>query len=175
MRLRAELEDLDAQRHHLLQRVEGWSADRLAFRSALGSWSAAEVFDHIAKVETEILLAAHLGLAHPHRIGIRDRLGTRFIESIFRSDRRVKVPKSVPQVLPGPAPEMPAILAQWTDARRSLEQLAAAFPPELEHRGIFRHPIGGWMTLSGVITFFSVHRLHHGYQLDRLRIASEAL
>ena len=175
MMVRAELEQLDAQKQTLLLRVEGWSPARLAFRPTPQSWSAAGVFDHLVKVEHEILLAAQLGLAKSRRLGIRDRLGNRFLESIFRSDRRVQAPRSVPQVLPGPTPEMPAIVARWAEARRTLAQMAEALPPELDRRGIFRHPVGGWMSLSGVITFFSVHMLHHGYQLDRLRTASETL
>lgn len=175
MVLTAELEQLDVQQGDLLLRVDGWSPARLAFRPELQSWSAVQVFDHIAKVETEIVRTARSGLANPHRIGPRDRLGNRFVESIFRSGRRVKVPTSVPQVLPGAAPEMPAVLAQWAEARRSLAHLVEAVPPEVKRRGIFRHPVAGWMTLSGVLTFFSVHRLHHGYQLDRLRAASDGL
>jgi hypothetical protein len=38
--------------------------------------------------------------------------------------------------------------------------------------GIFNHPFGGLMNIGGVLEFFSVHMIHHQYQLLRIATAS---
>lgn len=167
--------ELEKQKADMLAAIEGWSAERLAYRPAPGEWSTTEMLDHIAKVESGVLAAARRGVQHPHRIGVQDRLGFVFIERIFRSDRRVKVPASAPQVLPETNPDLNTVLMRWRHTRADLTQFVGQLSPAQRRIGIFRHPVSGWMNMPKIITFFSAHILHHGFQLARLRAASEGL
>lgn len=162
------LSELEQQKAETLDLLHGWAPARLAYRPALGAWTAAEVIDHIAKVERGIVAAAQRGLLKPHRIGLRDRLGFLFIERIFLSPRRVKVPASAPQILPEPDVNLLTARLRWDESRNQLAQLLAQTAPEQMREGVFQHPVSGWMSVPQILRFFSVHVEHHRFQLARL-------
>lgn len=173
--LKKDLAQLEAQTGQLIGKVEGWSATRLEYHPAPGTWSATEAFDHLVKTEEAILEQARNSMAEPHRIGFRDRLGNLFLTKILRSDRTVKVPRSVPQVLPDKRQDLQAILERWRKTRQELQKFCAQLKPEQARLGIFKHSVAGWMTMDQVIAFFSVHMTHHEFQLARLSKALQAL
>lgn len=166
---------LEKQKTEMLATVEGWSATRLAFRPTPGAWSATEMLDHMVKVENGILAGVRQRLKTPHRIGIRDRAGVLLLNRVFRSDRRVKVPASAKEVMPGDTPDLNSVLQRWSDGRIELADFLAHTPSEQFRGGVFRHPVAGWMSLQQVLDFFSVHIIHHSFQLARLRDASKGL
>ncbi len=166
---------LEVQKAALLSGVDGWSPQRLAHRPAGGCWSASQVFDHLVTTEERILDAAQRGFRQPHRIGVSDRVRTIFLRKVFESDRRVKVPASATQVLPAPSPSMEDVCARWQAVRHELAVFHGQFSPAQLRRGIFKHPVGGWMALPDVVEFFYVHMLHHRFQLDRLSAESQNL
>lgn len=153
--------------------VRGWSTAKLAFRPAPDAWSAIEVLDHIVKVEDRITAAARIGLRAPHRIGLRDRLGFLFIDRLFRSRHRVKVPRSAADVLPDRMAKLDSICRHWVLTRSELDDLLSSLSPIQFRVGVFRHPVSGWMTVPQILRFFSVHMQHHRFQLTRLSQASE--
>ena len=170
-----DIQLLDRQKREILLAVKGWSAARLQFQPSPLDWSAAQVFDHLVKVEAGILALAKLGLADPRRLGLRDRLGYLFIDRVFRSERKVKVPTAASQVLPAPAPDFAVILKEWEQTRQDLAQFCGQLSPEQQRTGIFRHPVTGWMDLPRILGFFSVHIIHHHFQLSRITAASKGL
>jgi hypothetical protein len=126
------------------------------------------MLDRIVKTEVAILSAAGGGLANPHRIGIDDKLRTTFLQKIFASDRRVKVPKSAREVLPGSALQLEEIRRRWSDSREELNSFVSRGNYELLSKGIFKHPVGGWMGMEQILEFFSIHLDHHRYQFNRI-------
>lgn len=169
------LAELEKRKQEMTGLLEGWSPARLEFRPNPDSWSALEVVDHIIRTESNIMSRARIGLQSPHSIGLRDRAGYLLLDRIFRSQRRVKVPSSVATVLPGPDLDLRTLLPHWDVVRQELGELVTAVDSRLLDQGIFRHPVSGWMSLPQVISFFSVHIVHHGYQLERLRLLSRHL
>ncbi len=166
---------IEIQKARVLGLIENWSPARVAYRPAVDAWSATEVLDHIVKVETGILAAARRGLQEPHRIGLRDRLGFLFIEFLFRSKSKVKVPSSARAVLPEPNANLEVVLQRWDATREDLAQLLTRVTPDQLRAGVFRHPVSGWMSLPQVLRFFSVHIHHHTFQLIRLSAGSNGL
>ena len=169
------IEQLEDQKVELLAALTGWSQARLLHRPSAGEWCALEMLDHLVKVEVGILKTAKRGLRAPHRIGFTDRLRTRFLNGVFRSERKVKVPASASQVLPGSNLALPAIIERWDQCRAELAQMLMTETAERLKKGLFKHPVGGWMGMPEILEFFSVHLIHHGYQLARLRESSEEL
>jgi len=127
------------------------------------------MLDHLVKTEIEILSAARRGAALPHHVGIADKLRTTLLNKIFASDRRVKVPASARSVLPGSELRLEEIRSRWNKSRAELLDFVSQGSSELLDKGIFRHPVGGWMGITQILEFFSVHLIHHSYQLDRIR------
>ena len=169
------LKQLEEQKAEILSLLDGWSPARLAYRPAPDAWSAVEVLDHLVRAEIGITAAARRGLQQPHAIGLRDRLGFFFLDRIFRSQRRVKVPSSASAVLPDPTVTLPSVIQRWDDTRHELAELLARVTPDQMQAGVFRHPVSGWMNLPNVLSFFSVHLTHHRFQLQRLSTESEGL
>lgn len=170
-----DLAQLEAQKRRLLSQVEGWSAARLRCRPSPGAWSAVEVFDHLVKTEEAILAAAKQGLTAPHRIGIRDRLGTLFLQKVFQTDRKVKAPASAPQVLPDQSANLESVLERWQSTRTDFADFQDRLSSDQAHLGIFRHPVCGWMGVPQIRAFFFVHMVHHGFQISRLSSSSQVL
>lgn len=164
---------IELQKAELLASIEHWPEHRLAFRPARDAWCAIEVVDHVVKVESEVIIAARRGLRSPHPIGARDRLGFFFLDRVFRSRTKVKVPRSATKVLPDRTCTLDMLRERWRDTRTELSRLLAHLEPAELELGVFRHPVSGWMSVPQILRFFSAHMQHHGYQLDRVRAASE--
>ena len=165
-------EQIEEQKAALLHSLADWPAVQQQLRPPKDGWSAMQVIDHLAKTEREIQKEMQQGLHHPHRLGLRDRLGGLFLQRVFQSSRKVKVPASATAMLPDADPELTAVCAAWDASRRELRSMLATTPEKQRGLGLFRHPVAGWMTVSGVLDFFSVHMHHHQYQLAGLAKSS---
>jgi uncharacterized damage-inducible protein DinB len=166
---------IEQQKADLLAQISPWSPARLTHCPAPGQWSVAQMLDHLVKVESEITAAAKRGWNRPQRIRLRDRVGFLFLDQLFRTRVRVKVPVSAPQVLPARDLQVSAVCQRWCDVRTEIAALISLATADQLQRGIFRHPVSGWMSLPQLLSFFSVHIRHHRAQLERLAAASEGL
>lgn len=169
------LAELEQQRADLLRGVDAWPAAHVAFRPAPGAWSAAEVLDHLVRTERAILDATARGLAAPRRQGLRDRAGVWFLDRLFRTERRVRVPPSAAAVVgPDAGADLAAVRGAWDAVRGDLAAFLAPLGPAQLTDAVFRHPVAGWMRVPDVLRFFWVHAHHHGFQLERLWAAAAA-
>jgi hypothetical protein len=84
-------------------------------------------FQRLANVPMPQLyfVSARTGLAQRHRIGVSDRLRTKFLKKIFASDRKVKVPPSARQVLPGSDLQLKVIYHRWNKSRDELSHFVS--------------------------------------------------
>ena len=167
------LSTLENQKAEILASLAAWPASQLTYRPTPTAWSAAEVVDHVVRVEREILAAALRGVVAPRRRGVRDRVGFVLLDWLFRSERRVRVPTSVPEVLPSPNADIVTARRDWDIARRDLAEFLGSLTRDQLGPGVFRHPVAGWMSVPQMLRFFWVHSHHHGFQLTRLRAAAE--
>lgn len=159
---------LEEQKGAVLETVRSWPTELQVWRPADGGWNALEVLDHLVRTESGICGVVARGLAAPQRMSARDRVGFLFVEQVFLSRRRVKVPASVEEfILPGEGLELGDIAERWARARLDLQHVA--HEAEGCRGGVFRHPVSGWMNFEQVLRFFSAHIVHHEYQLERIR------
>jgi uncharacterized damage-inducible protein DinB len=159
---------LEQQKSELLAKVRAWPDALRTTRPRDVGWSALQVLDHLVRTESGICGVMARGLAEPARIRMRDRVGFAFVDWVFRSRLRVKMPASVRDVLsPGDAPELSDIEHRWDAARSNLAEIVDC--GRECSGGVFRHPVGGWMTLEQVLRFFGAHMVHHGFQLESIK------
>jgi hypothetical protein len=177
--MRPELErrfsHLERQKQALLEDLATWPAARLSFRPAPSAWSALEVLDHLCRVERGWTLAVRRNLADGPQVTVRDRVGALVVNAVMRSPRRVKVPAAATAVLPAGAHDLPALASRWADGRLQMHALLDGLVPGQCRKGVFKHPVAGWMPIPTALTFLSAHLRHHGYQLDRLRGSSSSI
>ena len=167
-KLKQQVGALDRQRAALLAQSQTWTEEQLRFRPSPASWSALEVIDHVVKVEGGVLAQVQKSLPQGSRVTLRDRLGSEMIVALFRSRRRVKVPPSAAAMLPAEVDGLQRVVEPWSTIRLSWSALLETISPEQMRRGVFRHPVGGWMTPAVTLRFLVAHTLHHGFQLERL-------
>ncbi|NYF91570.1 DinB family protein [Tunturiibacter empetritectus] len=163
---------IEQQKRELIDELSHWASERLAFRPTSNEWSALQMVDHLIRTEREILLVTYSNEHQLHRIGLIDHLRTRFLEGLFRSDRKVKVPSTASVVLPGIDVQLPILTAEWLEVRAKLAQNVDRLLAGPHGMALFHHPVGGWMSMQAVLNFLSVHLVHHRFQLQRLRAAS---
>lgn len=173
--LARSFEKLERQKTEALGEIAAWSPERLRFRPDPASWSTLDVLDHLMKVEQALLKAVMANLPHGQPVSLRSRLGARLVIGVMRSRLRVKVPPAATSVLPGAKLDPAGLGPRWTATRDELGALLATLSREQLRRGLFRHPVSGWMTMPHAVTFLAAHFGHHQRQLARLRHASQGM
>jgi hypothetical protein len=165
------LKELEAQKSAFLAELAQWPAHAMDRRPDPTNWSAVEVVDHLVKTEVEILHAAREGLKRPRPIRSVDKVRTRFLQSIFASDRRVKVPAKATVVLPGSDLQFTELVQRWGESRVELDRFLRENNGDALSSGIFHHPVGGRMGMEQIMNFFAVHVAHHRFQVMRIKSA----
>ena len=168
-RLGRKFELRQRHRRELLERLGGWSQEELATQPADGGWTALEVMDHLIRSEESIMRAMVAGAAAPCRIPAADRVKGALLTRMFLTPARVQVPARVSHILPRDVGSMEELAARWDAVEREMEgrlELWESVPGKL---GIFRHPVAGWMSASGALSFLNAHIVHHGFQVDRIQ------
>ena len=166
---------LEQQRRELLHELDEWSPLRLAYRPGGRGWSALQVLDHLVRTEREILLVVYQNEGGTFPFRVVDRVRTRLLCALFRTDRKVKVPSSASVVLPAENVDLPMVKLGWEELRKTLAENVERLLASYSGKGVFRHPVAGWMDMPAVLDFFSVHMIHHRFQLTRIRKVSELL
>lgn len=160
---------LEDQKAAMVAEVSAWPEEVRSWRPADGGWTALQVLDHLVRTETGICGVATKRFEQPVRIGLRDRVGFKFVHAVFRTRRRVKVPESVGRFInPGQELELAEIVSRWDVGREELARLAAHVEQAACRGGLFKHPVSGWISFEQMLRFFSVHLLHHEFQLERI-------
>jgi len=131
------------------------------------------VLDHAVPVEREILIAMQRGLDTPHRRRLRDRAGMAMLDWLFRSDRRVRAPQSVQQMLPTSDATLASIHEHQAHGHRDLSHFLEPLTVPQRDLGIFLRSSRGLDVRAASPEVFWVHTHHHGFQLARLTAASK--
>lgn len=159
----------------LLHEAAEWPESALHFRPAQGAWCALDVLDHVARTEHEISEAMRAHLGDERSVPVRDQLRGLMVLGVMYAPTRIKVPESARQVMPKTPPDLQAAVERWDAARTHLQATVSDVQKRNTRRGIFRHPVGGWMTPGRTLQFLDSHLRHHEYQWKRLRRSAMAL
>lgn len=171
--LNGKFERLQCQKLAVLSQMKGLTPEQLNLRPEPSGWSVLEVLDHVTKVESALLDNVRINLAQSASVTLKERAGAWLVVAVMLSPIRIKVPASATAVLPE-LTSLAAIASNWDQIRSSMHQLLTSLQPEDFRRGLFRHPVCGWMTIAGALTFLSAHLHHHRYQINRLKAGSRA-
>ncbi len=163
--------ELETQRADTLADLKTWSPERVCFRSSPGAWSAVDVLDHIVKAETGTVADVRVGLRNPQHLGVESRPGIAALDRALRSEQLFQVPPGA-AIHPDSETTLPEVCCRWEQTRTELKHLLQELAPGDACGGVFCHPFAGWMTVGEVLSHFSAHLFHHGFQLARLRASS---
>lgn len=170
------LSSIAETRARFLGRVENLSDEQAALRAAPGSWSIAEIVEHLAVSEPRVrmLLEKLVGKAESdgHARGASGGGGARFPApvSIAEQVERSRVEKyDAPEAIrPTGGASVKDSLARLREARAAVEQLR----PRLERvdgRAVrFPHPAFGPLDLYQWLAFLGMHEERHLRQIESI-------
>lgn len=164
-----KLAAVTAARANVLATVRALDPVQLRHVPAPGSWSIAQVVEHLTLAEE---LTAK-GLRNPRPV---ERRGSRLVASlrlqvlklIFgRPFIRVRVPSRA--LLPEGSASLDALERRWLEAAADIEAFLRDLPAERQQERLFRNPVTGWLTLGQMLEFHRSHIGHHTRQIARIQ------
>ncbi|MBB5342994.1 DinB family protein [Tunturibacter empetritectus] len=167
-------QQLERQKTSLLASLSPWQPAQITFQPTPTSWCAFQVLDHILKVERATIEDIQANLPNGRAIQWKERTSTAAVICVMSLPTRIKVPESATMVLPDRPASLESLVPQWSALRLAMLPILNSLSEMQLTRGLFHHPIGGWMTPLNALRFLSSHIRHHRYQLTRLARASNA-
>ena len=169
-RIATSWERLTTRRDRILAEFTPWPDEQLRQRPAPEAWSVIEVIEHLLLTEklTFAGVRKNRGAAIP--ITLRDRVRAGLVLGVMLLPTRVRIPKGVTALAPSHADQaLSRFVEGWETERRQMREYLATLSGKDLTEGVFKHPVGGWVTVRGTLIFLESHLLHHGYQLRRIR------
>lgn len=170
--LATEWAAFEATKTDFLDQFATWSEDALVF-APNGGWNALMVIEHIITSETGTLEYIRRKTQAPalelDATGEREAAAAQMLFTALRSTERW----TAPEILPDPSGKFTLAQLQygWNGQRAQWESTLKTLPLEYSDKAIFKHPRAGRMGMRETLQFLTLHIVHHGYQIDRIREA----
>jgi uncharacterized damage-inducible protein DinB len=162
------LASVTAARANLLATVRALDPVQVRHVPAPGSWSIAQVVEHLTLAEE--LTAKSLRNPRPverRGSGLLASLRLQVIRLLFgKPFVRARVPARA--LLPEGSASLDALEHRWLEAAADIEAFLRDLPAERQHERLFRHPVTGWLTLRQMLQFHLAHIGHHARQIARI-------
>ncbi|NUO81953.1 DinB family protein [candidate division KSB1 bacterium] len=160
---------LESTRSALQQRLAQSSVEQLRFRVAPQTWSIGEIVHHLILAES--LSVAYLGKKLDQVTTLRKASWSAGLRSTLmtwalRAPLKFKAPS--PLILPTPEVALSDLQVQWETQRHKLHELLERVTPEMLQLSLYRHPIGGLLTVQQMLIFMQAHFEHHVRQIEKI-------
>lgn len=164
------LKRLDRVHEKLLATVAPLDEVLFAKSPATGSWSVAQIIQHLALVEDRVIKDLAKEVARPPR---KVSLVRRFVPTSIVSSRlvRVKAPQAVnPETKPRPSdvdqvPGKADAIANFNRARNDLKHLCETHGNNRFRKIVFKHPFLGEIDGVATVSFVGYHEQRHYKQI----------
>ena len=173
--LRAGFEKMEATKAALLRGLASLGAETLNRKPDPSSWSILQVIAHLTKSEAGTLQYIKKKTQDPAALpsaGIVPWFRIAALVVGIHSPFKFKAPKAMADV-PENADFQAASLA-WAEVREDWREFVETFPPALNDKTIFRHPIVGLLGPAQTMIFLNEHLGNHVRQIARIREALKA-
>ena len=161
-------DDLGRARTALLASVEDLHEPAFSTRPHAGAWSAAHVFEHLARVESQITRGARRAVesgkgAHRHFLD-----PVRMIPFRTGLAGMVRV-RTVASLDPGEAPPRDVALTRIGESRVAMLELLGELGDRNTEGIYLRHPFFGAFPVLEMLRWVGWHELRHRRQIFRIR------
>ncbi len=150
--------------------MEHWSDKELRFKTE-GSWSAAQVMEHIVFSETGTLgylkKKTSGGFDTIEMISDEHRKNGDALKNRLESNEQYKAPAMLPEPVGDLTRE--EIISRWDEARKGMKEFLTTFPAEHFDKLVFRHPLAGPINILHTLDFLGAHIGHHIPQIERIK------
>jgi len=163
---------LTVEREQLLALFAAIPAEQRARANSTGGWSAAQIVEHVARVEGNVARVIDKGAALPHTATVEEQQAGLLTATRIRwvRDRTTKV-EAPERVRPAEGLSPDEALAQLHVSRAALLEAFTGADPAVLDGILFPHPFIGPLTLRAWVELVAHHDARHAEQLSELRRA----
>ncbi|WP_276496149.1 DinB family protein [Pontibacter litorisediminis] len=153
---------LEELRNRLLDELAGLDDAQLNKAPAPEKWSINQHVAHLVLVEERALDNVRYKLQRQEElqdVGLAQEAKLLLVKVALHSGRKFVAPPvvvSVPEVC-----HLPELRQQWDKVRFELEDELTSFPQPLLEKGVFKHPMIGYLTIGQALNFLQDHFIHH--------------
>jgi DinB family protein len=160
---------LDREHRAFLEQLERVPQAKRDVRLKQESWSAAEIVEHLARLERGVGKLILVKSAEPLTASADELLRARLSDSTIAMVRNRAVPIEAPErVRPTGTVSSEDALAQLNDARAALKQAYASTDPSILDGAVHEHPVLGPLTIRDWVELTGHHEARHAGQMAEL-------
>jgi hypothetical protein len=154
-----------------LKLPDGYSEQQLHWQPAAGSWSMAQVIDHLYRSESATFrfVRAFDFSRRNQQLGLGSALRSALTKWALHMPLRFKKPAGLPEPAADDRGEVRPILDAWEKDIAEFGAFLETFPADKCDRFVFRHPLAGRFNLNQTLDFLTAHLLHHRQQIRRIQ------
>jgi hypothetical protein len=160
---------LDREHSAFLAQFERVPQAKREVRLSADRWSAAEIVEHLARMERGIGKLILVKSTEPQLVPATDLPTTRLSDSTIAMVRNRASPIDAPErVRPTGSVSSQDALAQLTEARAALKQAYASADPSVLDGAVHDHPVLGPLTVRSWVELTGHHEARHAQQMAEL-------
>ena len=172
-KLQRKLNQLDTDLAELLKRLQKFSDADLNWSPKNGEWSVLQVMTHLMLAEKYGHQYMEKKLSYNptlKKAGILAGFRKQLMEISLKLPIKFKAPVAISgEQLPKEAAFW-EVVKEWTQQRENLKSFLEKLPPEIHKSELYKHPLAGRLTTSGMLTFFDLHFKRHRKQIERILV-----
>ena len=163
---------LTVEREQLLAQFAAIPVENRALPNGAGGWSAAQIVEHVARVEGNVARLIAKGATLPHTATSDEQQAGLLTATRIRwvRDRTTKV-EAPERVRPTMGLDADAALAQLHASRAAVLEAFTAADPAVLDGILFPHPFIGPLTLRAWVELVAHHDARHAEQMSELQRA----
>lgn len=168
--LARQFEDIEQQRHTLLNQFKALDDKAFKAQPAPGKWSASQILTHLLVSEQLSIGYMRKKMQAIHTLensGISSTVKLWLLILSQRLPLKYKAPRIVVENTPE-AKSWQEISDLWNNTRLDLKSLLSEIGDHQAKKLVYKHPFAGRMNVSQAMRFFQEHIIHHWPQLNRL-------
>lgn len=167
---KAILDRLEQKLRALEQELSALPTEQLTKVPKPGAWSVLDILHHLKMAEayghrySEKKLSFNPSLPNDNW---QSRFRARLLNTFNRSNLKVKAPKGVDEsFFPKDVP-FQQIMEEWKGQRTALYSFLESLDAETYKKQVYKHPLGGRLSLADMLSFFDSHFDRHYKQIQR--------
>jgi len=166
--LTVKLDRLNEHLDFLFDRLSTCTHEQLNSHPKPGSWSAIQVMHHLMLAESYSMMYCEKKLKNS--VSFRKNSIASYIRSLLLrwyllSGLKAKAPSRVNTDNLPESDSLDQVKQQWLDQRQKLLLWLEKISPVYLDKAIYKHPVAGYISLSGMLSFFEAHFRHHVPQI----------
>lgn len=146
------------------------SSEQLTKVPKPGAWSVLDILHHLKMAESyghqysEKKLSFNPTLPNDNW---QARFRSGLLNAFNRSSFKIKAPKGVDESFFPKDVAFDQIIMEWKAQRMALQTFLAGLDPEIYTKQVYKHPLGGRLSLYDMLRFFDSHFDRHYKQIQR--------